>query len=67
MCTQIEKQRLQPNSFWVNANDESFASQDLFGDLEKTFATGRGKSYRIADYFHGIIFSWFAFIWTIRG
>ena len=33
---------LKPDSFWVRANEEAFASQDLFQDIEKAFATGRG-------------------------
>ena len=33
---------LKAESFWARANEESFASQDLFHEIEKTFATGRG-------------------------
>ncbi len=41
----IQRQQVQQGSFWHQANDDSLASQDLFSDLEKTFATGRGKSF----------------------
>lgn len=40
---QVPQQQLNQNSFWVTANEEAFASTDLFGDLEKTFGTGRGE------------------------
>ncbi len=39
----IQRQQVQQGSFWQQANEDAFASQDLFLDLEKTFATGRGK------------------------
>ena len=40
---QVQPVMLKPDSFWARVNEESFASQDLFQDIEKTFATGRGQ------------------------
>ena len=40
---QLQRQQLNQNSFWVTTNEDAFASMDLFGDLEKTFGTGRGE------------------------
>ena len=40
---------LKAESFWTRANEESFASHDLFHEIEKTFATGRGPFTEHSD------------------
>jgi hypothetical protein len=41
--TKVQPMLLKPDSFWARANEEAFASHDLFQDIEKTFATGRAR------------------------
>jgi hypothetical protein len=41
--TKVQPAMLKAESFWARANEESFASQDLFHEIEKTFATGRAR------------------------
>lgn len=40
----IQATRLKENSFWVNANDEKFASDDVFQILIDNFSTKPAKS-----------------------
>ena len=39
---QIQPMQMKTDSFWARANEDAFASHDLFQDIEKAFATGRG-------------------------
>ena len=39
---QVQRAQVKEGSFWAVANEEVFASNEFFQELEKTFATGRG-------------------------
>ncbi len=47
--SKIQPRQLKENSFWVNANDEKFASEDLFQILVENFSTKTttGRSFFI--------------------
>ena len=48
--------QMKSDSFWARANEEAFASHDFFQDIEKTFATGRGKIHTFSFTFLIILF-----------
>ena len=45
--TKIQTQRLKENSFWVKANEEKFASDDVFQMLVENFSTKTVKTSKL--------------------